>query len=107
LDPQNSGIDGGVVVTTCIAPFYEDSQADREGFLTDLLAAIAHDQGGFATFGAARLVWELYGGDCLRIPAALPLVDAGIEFKRLRGLPTAMLTGYEMERLHQLRDQAP
>jgi hypothetical protein len=105
LDYQNSGIDSGDIWSECVAPFYEDSQADRDGFLIDLLAVIADDQGGFATFGASRLTWELYGSACLTIPAALPLIDAGIEFKRASGLPTAMLTGYEMQRLSQRREQ--
>ncbi len=55
--------------------------------------------------GAARLVWEMYSEDCLAIAAAVSLVDAGIEFKLSRGLPPAMLTGYEMQRFLELREQ--
>lgn len=105
FDPQNSGIGSTNIYETCVIPFLEGSKADPEGFLTDLFAVIAKDRAGFPTYGAARLVWELYSGECLRIPAALPLIDAGIDFKRARGLPTAMLTGYEMERLVQRRAQ--
>ncbi len=104
LDAQHSGIDGGDMWNR-LGPLYEYATSDREGFLAEMQAVVATDQGGFATFGAARLVWEMYSGDCLHIPAALPLIDAGIEFKRSRGLPTAMLTGYEMQRLAQLREQ--
>jgi hypothetical protein len=104
LDPRTSGIDSGEIWPTCVAPFWEDANADRDGFLTDLHALVATEHGGFETFGAARLVWELLGGEALRTPAALPLIDGGIEFKRARGLPNASLTDYEMQRLYQLRD---
>jgi hypothetical protein len=64
------------------------------------------DQGGFATFGAASLTWELFGDKALRLPAALPLIDAGIQFKLARGLPPAMtLTGHELQRFSQRVDQ--
>src|SRR5205823_7955744 len=107
LDPQTSGIDAGEVWPTCMAPFVDDASADRDGFLTDLHTLVAGDHGGFATFGAARLVWELHSGAALTIPAAWPLIDAGIEFKRARGLPTASLTGYEMQRLTQRHPRNP
>jgi len=101
LDPFTSGIDSGEIWPDSIAPFLQDAHADPDGFLSDLHALVAADHGGFATFGASRLVWELYGGEALDNPAAWPLIDAGINFKRARGLPTANLTGYEMQRLTQ------
>ncbi|GAA3934113.1 hypothetical protein [Actinoplanes auranticolor] len=96
----HSGIDDGEMWSR-IATFHEMARSDRDGFLTDLRAVVADDRGGFATFGAARVVWELFGGDALHLPAALPIIDAGIAFKRARGLPTGALTGYEMQRLRQ------
>ena len=104
LDPQHSGIDGSDLWSR-LAPLHEYSSRDREGFLAELAAVVAGDQGGFATFGAARVVWEMFGGEALNIPAALPLIDAGIAFKRSRGLPDLMLTGYESQRLAQRRQQ--
>ncbi|KAB1929194.1 hypothetical protein [Micromonospora noduli] len=104
LDVHGSGIDGGDMWDR-FGELHRHATRDQDGFLTALRAVVAGDQGGFATFGAARLAWEMYGGDTLRIPAALPLIDAGIEFKRSRGLPTALLTGYEMQRVNQLREQ--
>jgi len=101
LGSHASGIDGEEIWPHCIAPFAQVSNADRDGFLRDLRAVAAEDQGGFATLGVACLVWELYGGEALTVPAALPLIDAGIDFKLARGLPTASLTGYEMKRLIQ------
>ncbi|MEU7588457.1 hypothetical protein AB0A95_19460 [Micromonospora sp. NPDC049230] len=104
FDAHGSGIDGGNLWQR-VGQLYEYAMSDREGFLSGLRAIVATDQGGFATFGAARLTWEMYGGEALGIPAALPLIDGGIEFKRSRGLPTALLTGYEMQRIDQLRQQ--
>src|SRR4051794_34282853 len=57
FDPRGSGIDGGQVAKDCVVPFYRDSQANREAFLTDLQAVVAADRDGFATYGAARLAW--------------------------------------------------
>jgi hypothetical protein len=105
LDAQHSGIDGDDMWDR-LGPLHEYATSDQAGFLADLQAVIEGDRGGFATFGAARLVWEMFGGDCLRIPAALPLIDAGIEFKHSRGLPSMMLTGYEMQRVAELRERA-
>jgi|KBSSwiStaDraftv2_1062776.scaffolds.fasta_scaffold651322_2 hypothetical protein len=102
LDPQRSGIDGGDLWSR-LAPLHEYCGSDREGFLAELAAVVAGDRGGFATFGAARVVWEMFSGEALNIPAALPLIDAGIEFKLARGLPDLMLTGYESQRIAQLR----
>ncbi|UWP83189.1 hypothetical protein [Dactylosporangium fulvum] len=101
VDPRTCGIDGSEIWPTCVAPFYPYSQEDRDGFLGNLHAAVADDHGGFATYGAARLVWELLGGEALRTAAAWPLIDAGIEFKAARGLSTAHFTGYEMQRIHE------
>lgn len=103
LDPRASGLDSSEIWPVCVAPFVQAATDDRDGFLTDLHALVATDQGGFATFGVARLVWELIGREALSTPAAWPLIDAGIEFKRARGLPNMSLTGYEVDRLAQGR----
>jgi hypothetical protein len=105
FDHQKSGIDSSDIYDECVIPFLEDAKADPDGFMTDLYALIAQDTAGFPTYGAARLVWELLGSKGLRNPAAMPLIDAGIDFKLARGLPTAMLTGYEMQRLVERRAQ--
>jgi hypothetical protein len=103
LDPRSSGIDAGTIWSQCVGPFAAGAKADPDGFLAGLQAAVADRRGGFATFGAARLVWEMYGADALTTPATWPLIDAGIDFIAERGLPTASLTGYEMQRLTQRR----
>ncbi len=105
LDMQNSGVDV-VRLWSRLGPLYEYATSDRAGFLAELRAVAAQAGGGFASLGAAHLVWEFYSGDALRDPAALPLIDGGIDVKLSRGLSTAALTGYEMKRLAQLREQA-
>src|SRR5437868_1024194 len=104
LDPQHSGGDGSDIWRR-LAPLHEYSSSDREGLLAELTAIVAQDQGGFATFGAARVVWEMFGADALRIPAALPLIDGGIAFKRSRGLARLPLTALESQRVAQLGEQ--
>ncbi|MEV4135485.1 ATP-binding protein [Dactylosporangium sp. NPDC049742] len=92
-------LDSGTVWSTCIAPFFGDLTTDPDRFLSALHAAVSGSDNEVAAYGAARLAWEILGGDALRLQAALPLIDAGIEVKRRRGLPAASLTGFERQRL--------
>ncbi|MFD0580717.1 hypothetical protein [Dactylosporangium darangshiense] len=41
----------------------------------------------------------MYSDRALDMPAAWPLIDAGISFKSARGLPMESLSGYELQRL--------
>jgi hypothetical protein len=88
-------------------PLLQDAQTNRDGFLTDLQTVIADDNGGFATYGASRLVWDMFGSSCWNIPAALELIDGGIDFKLARNLPPGRFTGYEWRRLSERRTQTP
>ena len=97
MDPITSGIDAGRVYSECMVPFSADATADPDGFLSDLRALVAGDTGGFARYGASRLVLELLGPH-LRTDDALALLDGAIAFKRERGLASAHLTGYEWKR---------
>lgn len=103
LDIANSGLDTRDFIRRVLVAYYEDSQSDQDGFLADLRAVVAGEQGGFATYGAARLVWEYYSEQSLRIPGAVLLIDAGIDFKIARSLPGAMFTPYEQRRLAERR----
>lgn len=106
MDPMTSGIDSSQIAQECIIPYLSQAQADPEGFTADLRDVVAGDTGGFATYGASRLVWELLSSRC-RTVGALDLLDAAIAFKRTMGLPTARLTGYEMERWVETHGQEP
>jgi hypothetical protein len=106
LDARTSGIDPSNIFNDCLAPFFEPAQRDPGSFCDELVTVVARDQGGFATFGAARLVWEIFGQDALSTPGALPLIDAGLDFKLARGLSTEHLNGHENQRLHQRREQS-
>ncbi|MGI5243748.1 hypothetical protein [Dactylosporangium sp. CA-139066] len=101
LDPVNSGIDAATLWGERVSALYDYSVRDREAFLAALAAEVAGDQGGFATFGAARVVWEMLGKDALDTPSAWPLIEAGIAFKQARGLSSLHLTGYEQEHLQR------
>ena len=96
MDPQGSGIDGGEVAQRWVVPFLADAQRDPEGFTADLRALVASDTGGFATYGASRLVWDLLSG--FHTPDAVALLDDAIAFKRAFGLAGFHLTGYEWKR---------
>ncbi|MFY1637203.1 hypothetical protein ACN27F_28685 [Solwaraspora sp. WMMB335] len=102
LDPQGCGLDVSEMARG-LWTLRDYATSDPDGFLAELSVLARPDRGGFATYGAAFLAWEMYLREALRMPAALPLIDAGIRFKLSRGLPTAMLTGFEKERLEQLR----
>jgi hypothetical protein len=97
FDVHGSGMDSGLVYPECIAPFRDQATEDRDGFIARLRAFIIGDEGGFVTYGASCLVVELAGMD-VRTPDALALLDAAIEVKRVRGLPSATLKGYEWQR---------
>lgn len=103
LDPRTGGADASEVWSYCLAPFMADSRAAPEEFLAALGVLSESDDSGFEVLGATALVWESFGGDALEIPAALPIIDAGIDAKLSRGLPTARLTGYEAQRLNDRR----
>lgn len=97
MDPIGSDVDSGVVYPECVAPFYEAAKADPYGFVAQLHEVVVVDRGGFATYGASRLVFELLGPE-FRSDESLALLDRAIAFKRERGLPTFGLTGYELNR---------
>ena len=101
----DSGIDNPDIYDESVAPYRADAKADPDRFFTELAAVIAGDEGGFATFGAARLVWEIFDRQALTMPGALPIVDAGIDFMVARRLPTAHFNGYEHQRYLQRRGQ--
>jgi hypothetical protein len=87
-NPQGSGVNYDEVVQRLFVPYVQQANTDPHGFFADLRAVVANEGGGYATFGAARLVWELLTGEVRDNPPApaLALVKAGIEFKRTHGL---------------------
>ena len=100
IDIINSGIDWPEVVKNCIAPFHEQAVADPGKFLSDLTRVIAQDTGGFATYGAVSLMYELVK-DSARTAAGAALADRGVEFKLQRGLTLSSFTSYEVERYYE------
>jgi hypothetical protein len=84
LDPVSSGIDP-MSVGAYFGELSTYAAADPDAFLAELEAAVAGDDGGFAVFGAASLVWRTVH-DAPDRPAARPLLEAGLDFKLARGL---------------------
>jgi hypothetical protein len=98
LDMVGSGVDWAEVIKNCIVPFHSQAVADPVKFLSDLTTLIEHDTGGFATYGAVSLMYELVDASVVRSPVGAALLYRGIDFKIQRGLPPASFTGYESER---------
>jgi len=105
LGRHTSGIDSSLMWPECIQPFFDDAQADPAGFSADLETLIAGEHGGFVTFGASRLIWEIFSDGYLAEPASVRIMDAGIDFKLARGLTRIHLTGFEMDRLARRRSE--
>ena len=79
------------------------ARRDPQQFLIRLGGLVNLQKPDLATTGAGRLVWEVFGSDALRIPAALPLIDAAIDYKQAHGAASTELTGYEWERVLRRR----
>ncbi|WP_258952141.1 hypothetical protein [Lentzea californiensis] len=99
FDVHSSGVDSADIYPNCLKPFWQDAQQDPAGFVADLRAFVENDESGFVMYGASRLVRELVTDKGVLDSAdALALLDGAIEFKRMRNLPSAMLTGHEWGR---------
>lgn len=105
-DMMNSGIDWPEVIDNCIVPFHEQAAGDPGKFISDLMHVIDDDTDGFATYGAACLMYELAPG-IVRTEAGAALVDRAIEFKRGRGLSLLSFTRYEQDRYYEKSDRRP
>ena len=107
FDSFDGGIEGDGIWPYCVCPFLEFAQADPDGFLIALRSVVRGHEDSFATYGAARLVWELLGVEGIRRPTALPLVDAGIDFKMARDLPLPRFAPDEMNRIEERNRRGP
>jgi len=105
MDMMTSGVDWSEVIKNCIVPFHLQAVANPVKFLSDLMAVIEHDTGGFVTYGAVSLMYELVDGAVVRSERGAALVDRGIDFKIQRGLPLSSFTGYESERYFDRKDR--
>lgn len=106
IDMMNSGVDWSEVLNNCIAPFHPQAVADPDRFLSSLLHVIEKESGGFATYGAASLMYEL-ASESIHSDAGTTLVDLAIRFKRQRGLPVGSFTGYELQRWYETNEHRP
>jgi hypothetical protein len=72
---------------------YNRCRADRDAFLTSL-STLAEQYGGWAAYGAERLMIEVAGGSHEH-PAYGQIMDASLNFLRTNGVPPMNVTGYE------------
>lgn len=79
--------------TEFILPMYWQYQADPAAFLSTL-ADLAESMGGWAAYGAERLMSEVADGN-LADPAYGRLMNASLSFMRASGIPPMLVTGYE------------
>jgi len=80
-----------------VAPMYERYQADPDGFMATL-ANIADETGGWAAYGAEKLMFEIAGGSgSEELSVYDRIMKASLGFLRSLGVPPKMLTGYEWD----------
>ncbi len=66
---------------------------------------MADDRGGFAAYGASRLVFDLLSE--YRTPGALALLDAAVALKRTLGMSMLQLNDYESRRWRETHGGEP
>jgi hypothetical protein len=102
LDRVGSGIEPAALSEGLLL-LWAEARRDPDGFLADLNALVADDRGGFATIGAAEVVWPVFDSETPMHPLALALIDAGIAVKQGRNLPDLMFPPRERIRIDELR----
>ena len=78
-----------------LIPMYHCYEAGHDVFLL-ALADIVGQYGGWAAYGAERLMIEVAGGN-LGHPVYGQIMNASLDFLRASGVPPKMVTGYEWE----------
>jgi hypothetical protein len=101
FDPMGSDLDPVDVWTQIVAPHHESAVADPDAWCRRL-AGLALPAGGWAVYGAQRMVVELLGGD-YRGREFLVMQDAALDWMHARGVASAHLTGYERARWAETR----
>lgn len=94
-DPPGSGIDGASIWSTVQEPLVPFAQSDPAGFLSALAAAVV-PAGGWASYGAERLMIDLLGADRDE-PGYHAVMSASLRFLRERGVPNSRMSGYEWQ----------
>lgn len=105
MNPSESGIGGSELFGDCISPYTSHADQDPAGFVADLHGQVI-SHGGLAAFGASRLVVELLQHSMDDDQNYLDLLDAGLDYKRGLGLPSAFLNEYEMRRWNSVHGPA-
>lgn len=93
FDPFGSELDAASVGRNVLAPLTGYAQRDPVGFVRELAGAVV-EVGGWAVYGAERLVHELVGTQPADSNYQV-IVTRSLDFLRSCGVPNNKLTGYE------------
>jgi hypothetical protein len=93
FDPQGSGIDSRTVWEDIIAPLALNAKDHPAEFLRQLAAAVL-PVGGWAVYGGAHLVTELFSAE-YRDHSYEAMMAAALDFLRSLGVPALATNGYE------------
>lgn len=93
VDPQGSG-DQGEEMGWLIGELYPFASAEPARFMTDLADAVT-PVGGWAVYGASRIVWELISSPNEQSSEYKAIMDGAIAFLRSNGVPPMRIRGYE------------
>lgn len=99
FDPQGNGDDAGIIGQQWAELVFPFSQANPEGFVADLAAAIL-PVGGWAVYGASCTLWECFSSNNENIrqqPSYNAIMNAAIEFLRANHVPQMMVKPYQWQ----------
>ena len=96
FDPMGSDVDSGDIWSRIAGPRYPRASSDPDGFCADLAAAVL-PVGGWAVYGAQRLVVDLIGGEYGGVDY-LRMQDAALAWLHANGVSAAHLNGWESAR---------
>lgn len=95
VNPEGSG-EQGEEQGRLMIDLYPFASAEPERFMADLADAVL-PVGGWAVYGASRVIWELVDPPDKQHPAYKAIMDGAIAFLRSNGVPPMRVRGYEWQ----------
>lgn len=94
FDPQGSSEDEARAMGSIEPKLFPFASTDPEGFLVALAEAVL-PVGGWAAYGAERIIWSLLGQSFSQRPLYKAIMSSSLEFLRTNGVPPMRLNDYE------------
>ena len=94
FDPQESSEDDARDIGSLEPELYPFASADPDGFLVALAEAVL-PVGGWAAYGAERIIRSLLGPSVSQHPSYNAIMSASLAFLRTNGVPPMRLNDYE------------